>query len=97
MKWPPVWMGTSPRMAMPSSSQRNSSDRTADAEPQVRNTWVKKRTRGDDNDDQYFRNTYNPLESTQGSFKHAQHDKSDEGASADKSRRTVSSCKPMLH
>ena len=31
MKWPPVWIGTSPRMAMPSSSQRNSSDRTADA------------------------------------------------------------------
>jgi hypothetical protein len=33
MKWPPVWIGTSPRMAMPSSSQRNLSDRTADAKP----------------------------------------------------------------
>ena len=33
MKWPPVWIGTLPRMSMPSSSQRNLSDRTADAEP----------------------------------------------------------------
>ena len=33
MKWPPVCIGTSPRMAMPSSSQLNLSDRTADTKP----------------------------------------------------------------
>jgi hypothetical protein len=63
MKWPPVWIGTSPRMAMPSSSQRNSFDRTADTKPlEVAMPGAKKRTRRDDNDNQYFRDTCDPLE-----------------------------------
>jgi len=62
MKWPPVWIGTLPRMSMPSSSQRNPSDRTADTKPVEGPILEKKRTRRDNNDNQYFRYTCDPLE-----------------------------------
>jgi len=55
-----------------------------------------KRTRGDDNDNQYFWNPRDPLVSAQGRLEHAQHDKSGQSDSADEGRGAMGSCKPIL-